>query len=415
MLLKLLFLCVLVTVDAAFEGDTCSANGNAGTCIMISKCRSAIEGLKKKKNPQTCGFKGSEPIVCCLDNSGGPAVTPSPPPPIATTTKKPVQTSTTEYVPPEYYYKDINSESQCEPIDPESTSKKTGQKAFDKCLEYQDKYVYPCERSVSLTGGMSRGNKCRHNALDLVLGGVDARQYEFPHMVMLGYGDDPQSLSWLCGGTIISERFILTAGHCITSNTSRLGLLTHVLVGALTRSDAENEANRYKVKRIISHPDYNPPSKYNDIALVETENPIKLSQYIVPACLDVANQGLDDRVLATGWGLTEYKGNIAEIMQKVILHKFSTAECSTKYPVHRLMKIGFDPETQTCYGDRTEVKDTCQGDSGGPLQINSKKINCMYVTVGVTSFGRACGFPGEPAIYTRVAHYVPWIESIVWP
>jgi secreted trypsin-like serine protease len=35
--------------------------------------------------------------------------------------------------------------------------------------------------------------------------------------------------------------------------------------------------------------------------------------------------------------------------------------------------------------------------------------------VGVTSFGRFCGFKNSPAIYTKVAHYLPWIESIVWP
>ncbi|KOB75880.1 Serine protease HP21 [Operophtera brumata] len=56
-----------------------------------------------------------------------------------------------------------------------------------------------------------------------------------------------------------------------------------------------------------------------------------------------------------------------------------------------------------------------QGDSGGPLQVKNKKILCMYTVIGVTSFGQACGFTGVPAIYTRVAHYLPWIESIVWP
>lgn len=56
-----------------------------------------------------------------------------------------------------------------------------------------------------------------------------------------------------------------------------------------------------------------------------------------------------------------------------------------------------------------------QGDSGGPLQLKHKQIHCMYTVVGVTSFGRACGVKGEPGIYTRVASYVPWIESIVWP
>ena len=54
---------------------------------------------------------------------------------------------------------------------------------------------------------------------------------------------------------------------------------------------------------------------------------------------------------------------------------------------------------------------------GGPLQIyNKEKVNCMYTIIGVVSYGQAdCGTLGIPGIYTRVFHYLDWIESIVWP
>jgi secreted trypsin-like serine protease len=55
-----------------------------------------------------------------------------------------------------------------------------------------------------------------------------------------------------------------------------------------------------------------------------------------------------------------------------------------------------------------------QGDSGGPLQVVLEKPYCMYSVVGVTSFGKFCGFKNSPAIYTRVSSYIHWIESIVW-
>ncbi|KAE8747950.1 hypothetical protein FOCC_FOCC005340 [Frankliniella occidentalis] len=57
-----------------------------------------------------------------------------------------------------------------------------------------------------------------------------------------------------------------------------------------------------------------------------------------------------------------------------------------------------------------------QGDSGGPLQIATQSPGggvCLHQLVGVVSFGPACGI-GLPGVYTRVAHYVPWIESVVW-
>ncbi|XP_075989552.1 venom protease-like [Anticarsia gemmatalis] len=412
MLLKIsLFVCLFVVIECAFEGDLCTKDGQTGTCMLIGKCRSALEDIKNRKNPKICGFVSSDPIVCCLDN-----VIPTVPTPfnVATTTKRPATAATTEYVPPVYDYEDnTNKNGGCSAIPAQMTSNKTGRKAFDKCIEYQEQFVYPCERGVALTGELSRSNHCHHNADELIIGGTDTSKDEFPHMVMLGYGDDDQSIAWLCGGAVISDRFILTAGHCTASREQ--GPATYALVGALTRSDAQQKSKWYRVKRIIKHPEYKPPVKYNDIALLETEKQIQLSQFVVPACLHVGDPIDDERVLATGWGLTTYQGSESEAMQKVILHKFTTPECSEKYQPMRLMKIGFDPQSQTCYGDKTQPKDTCQGDSGGPIQIKSKKIHCMYTIVGVTSFGRACGFPGQPAIYTRVANYVPWIESIVWP
>ena len=53
-----------------------------------------------------------------------------------------------------------------------------------------------------------------------------------------------------------------------------------------------------------------------------------------------------------------------------------------------------------------------QGDSGGPLVIRGPR--CLSMHIGVTSFGRQCGLPNSPGIYTRTAHFVSWIDSIVW-
>ena len=49
--------------------------------------------------------------------------------------------------------------------------------------------------------------------------------------------------------------------------------------------------------------------------------------------------------------------------------------------------------------------DSCQGDSGGPLACNGD-------LAGIVSFGIGCGRPQYPGIYTRVAKYTTWIESL---
>lgn len=60
------------------------------------------------------------------------------------------------------------------------------------------------------------------------------------------------------------------------------------------------------IKRIIVHPNYNPPKKYNDIALIELENEVKFGK-VQPACLwsdsDISDLGRE--AMLTGWGDTE--------------------------------------------------------------------------------------------------------------
>lgn len=70
-------------------------------------------------------------------------------------------------------------------------------------------------------------------------------------------------------------------------------------------------------------------------------------------------------------------------------------------------------ESQYCAIDPHGISDSCQGDSGGPLQIYPEGSYIAKV-VGIVSFGISCG-SAWPGIYTRVAYYLDWIESHVWP
>ncbi|CAK1587455.1 unnamed protein product [Parnassius mnemosyne] len=411
----LLIMCYAVLAKAQYEGDGCQKNGISGTCLLLNNCQAAINDIKNRRQPQICSFRGMDPIVCCVDSAPPkpPGTTPRPPV-LTTSTQRPK--TTTEYVPVIYDYVFVDPNAKpggCEPIAANLTSPRTGQKAWDKCIEYQEKLVYPCVKGNSLSGENARAYRCNHNADDLIVGGVNAARAEFPHMALLGFGSDVNALQWLCGGSIISERFILTAGHCTSSR--EVGPITYALLGILSRTEHVDSSQLYKIKRIIKHPDYKPPKKYNDIALLQTEADMNLNANAVPACLHVDTSAPDGRALASGWGATQNRGSSADILQKVVLNKFSDSECAQLFPPNRLMENGFDSRTQICYGDKDKSKDTCQGDSGGPLQLKNKKIHCMYTVVGVTSFGRACGFIGEPGIYTKVSAYVPWIESVVWP
>ncbi|XP_025835354.1 serine protease snake-like, partial [Agrilus planipennis] len=190
-----------------------------------------------------------------------------------------------------------------------------------------------------------------------------------------------------------------------------------VLIGDLNinRTDDDARPQLFNVKEKIYHPNYRPPSSYNDIALIKLDKPAILNTYVRPACLYTDPEIRTTKALATGWGKIGFTKATSPDLLKVALEIFTYDRCRQAYKNLQLkLPNGIQERSQVCWGSQTEEKDTCRGDSGGPLQIGSKNIYCMYEIIGITSLGKACGFVNIPAIYTRVSYFVGWIESVVW-
>ncbi|XP_032672797.1 uncharacterized protein LOC116844838 [Odontomachus brunneus] len=243
----------------------------------------------------------------------------------------------------------------------------------------------------------------------LVVGGTEATTGEFPHMVALGRRSSSGEFILMCGGTLISHSWVLSAAHCTYGPN---GGPSHARLGFHSLKDQQSGIT-VTIKTMIRHPNFAPPALYSDIALMELKNAVIFGKLIRPACLYQQYDNVPRAALVTGWGATEFIGDQSDKLRKAQLNFIDNVACTMQHNNSREVPRGVTPN-MICAGDPFGgwTKDSCQGDSGGPLQI---KHQCLFQVIGITSFGQGCAIINSPGVYTRVAHYLPWIENIVWP
>lgn len=257
--------------------------------------------------------------------------------------------------------------------------------------------------------------KCDSKSVGLIVGGIKVGLGEFPHMVAVGFRTGSE-IAWNCGGTLISEQFVLTAAHC---THSLLGAPVRVRLGDLNLQNNNDGARpvEFLVDETIVHPDYIKTSKYNDIALLRLDSKVKLNNQIRPACLyNNDNINYSQKVTATGWGSINYGDRSSDHLLKVDLDLINNRQCGKLYEAEsktRTLNRGII-DSMLCAGDLAGGHDTCLGDSGGPLVIRSEKNACIFNLIGITSFGKLCATENSPGVYTKVSAFLPWIEQIVW-
>lgn len=120
-----------------------------------------------------------------------------------------------------------------------------------------------------------------------IFGGSNAPPRKFTHQVSL-----QDENGHFCGGSIISESWVLTAAHCTFE-------IDHIVVsGTLNRYGGI----RHAAKSIIVHEDFNNKSLANDIAVIELKNSIHFNRYNQAIQLADSYPPSDIYATVTGWG-----------------------------------------------------------------------------------------------------------------
>ncbi|XP_042324446.1 plasma kallikrein isoform X3 [Sceloporus undulatus] len=230
-----------------------------------------------------------------------------------------------------------------------------------------------------------------------VVGGVNASLAEWPWQVSLHVKLSKQS--HLCGGSIISDQWILTAAHC--TEDLLLTEVWRVYSGILKQSEINKHTPVFKVQEIVVHPKYKVSEAGYDIALLKLDQPMNFSVLQQPLCLPTEEMNTKyTECWVTGWGFTKERGQIHDTLQKARIPLISNQECQVLYKGHRIS------DKMLCAGYTEGGTDACKGDSGGPL---SCKYQNKWYLAGITSWGEGCARPGQPGVYTNVAEFVDWI------
>lgn len=202
-----------------------------------------------------------------------------------------------------------------------------------------------------------------------------------------------------CGGSLINENFVLTAGHCLMDVVPRA-----LTVVAGSNSVAEGGVER-AVAEGISHPDFDSVKRINDIALLRLAEPFQFTDLIKPIEIDPEEDiKTGTNVTVYGWGYTSFPpGPRPKELHVVSRNTISTADCNTAYLDYDGKQVG---DSQVC----TQVggHGTCQGDSGGPLTRISEDEKVYQV--GLVSFGVPCA-DKYPDVFTKVSAFTQWIKE----
>ncbi|KAL4709578.1 hypothetical protein ACJJTC_007309 [Scirpophaga incertulas] len=292
---------------------------------------------------------------------------------------------------------------------------------------YFDNYIIGVKDTAELNTAIPDGScgrrKVQHT--ELIVNGSPTKPGDWPWHAAI-YRLDKAKIEYICGGTLLSKIFVLTAAHCVTSKGAPvLPETRNVVLGKYYLAGGDIAAQEREVHEIVVHEEYKAQLLDNDIALVKLKSEAAYDDYVQPGCLwysgAVKKLG-QDSVIGTvaGWGFDQTEA-LSPTLQQVIIPMQADTTCIKSNPSGFFIKILNDRKFCAGYRNGTSA---CNGDSGGGFHvfvpdeagnISPKAAGAWYVrgivSVTISKPNIPICDPNEYVVFTDVAKFTSWIAK----
>lgn len=205
-----------------------------------------------------------------------------------------------------------------------------------------------------------------------------------------------------CGGSLISNSWIVTAAHCLYNRDEPLRA-----VGGTDNLNFMYRAQTRNAFQQIIHPNFDIATYDNDIALVKVDKPYNLESsfsHVGTVCVNRDMVLLPyDIATICGFGSRAFHEKTRSHLYETEIAIIDKNTCNKAFG-------GMITDNMICAGGMIANKrDACSGDSGGPITMDLGDGRMSLI--GVVSFGNDCAVQNFPGIYTKISNYYDWINN----
>ncbi|CAH2098459.1 unnamed protein product [Euphydryas editha] len=263
---------------------------------------------------------------------------------------------------------------------------------------------------------------------ELIVNGASTKPGDWPWHAAI-YRLERTALKYICGGTLISKNYIITAAHCASIRGVPVKTdFLNIVLGKYNLIGDDAEIQERLVHKIILHEKFDHKHLNNDIALLKLKSEVIFTDYVKPACLWFSKAVSYDDDTATagtvfgtvvGWGF-DNNNELSRQLRQAKMPMISENTCIKSRPLFYGNALNGN---KFCAGYQNGTS-ACNGDSGSAFQVfvpdkiqdvNSNTTGAWYVRgiVSMTVSRRNVPIcdPTKYVVFTDVEKYRPWIDA----